>query len=271
MSEQEQLTKTIHDANLAVHKIEVAYYTIFHPEVYNRNEQRRLIIALNQADKLTVQNRKKALDFGAGTGNVTSKLLAMGYTVTAVDISPEMCEALRKSFRSQIDKGKLVVVNSPIENVEFDNDVFDFVSCYSVLHHLPNYEGVLLRLCSLLRKGGVMFLDHEASPYYWKNEPTMLGKIVKSIYLHSNPLINSLYFRIIGFKVPNMDYELSDYWHKKEHNLDHDKIQSIFKQQEFEFSRRTDYYSIGTWVPNPIFAIYKHVCRPDMSLWIAKK
>jgi hypothetical protein len=48
-------------------------------------------------------------------------------------------------------------------------------------------------------------------------------------------------------------------------------IRRIFKEQGFEFSRRTDYYGEGTWVPNPIFTVYKHVCRPEMSLWIAKK
>ena len=30
-------------------------------------------------DKLIVDNQKKALDFGAGTGNLTGKLLRMNY------------------------------------------------------------------------------------------------------------------------------------------------------------------------------------------------
>lgn len=271
MSEQEGLAEKIHEANLAVHRIEVGYYTLFHPEVYNKHEQRRLTTALGEADKRVDKNRKKALDFGAGTGNVTSKLLALGYRVTAVDISPEMCVALRKRFKSHVDAGKLLVVNSPVEDVGFGIGEFDFVSCYSVLHHLPDYEGALRRLCGFLKRGGVMYLDHEASPYYWNAEPTMLGEIVKSVYLHCNPIINSLHFRIVGFIVPTVDYGLSDYWYKKEHSLDHRKIQWMFKEQGFEFSRRTDYYGQGTWVPNPIFAVYKHVCRPEMSLWIAKK
>ena len=268
---EEGLAEKIHEANVAVHRIEVGYYTLFHPEVYNRHEQRRLNAALSEADRLVWENRKKALDFGAGTGNVTSKLLTLGYEVTAVDISPEMCHALRKRFRTQLDAGKLVVVNSPVEVVGFREGEFDFIACYSVLHHLPDYEGALRRLCGFLKNGGVIYLDHEASPYYWKAEPTMLGEIVKSVYLHSNPMINSLHFRVVGFRVPTVDYGLSDYWYKKEHSLDHGKIQRIFKEQGFEFSRRTDYYLEGTWVPNPIFTVYKHVCRPEMSLWIAKK
>lgn len=271
MSEQDGLAKKIHEANVAVHRIEVGYYTLFHPEVYNRHEQRRLIAALSEADMLVEENSRKALDFGAGTGNVTSKLLALGYQVTAVDISPEMCDVLRKKFQSHVDAGKLEIVNSPIEDIDFSDGSFDFISCYSVLHHLPDYEGALRKLCGFLKRSGVMYLDHEASPYYWNAEPTMLGEIVKSVYLHSNPMINSLHFRVVGFKVPTVDYGLSDYWHKKEHSLDHRKIQRIFKDEGFEFSRRTDYYGEGTWVPNPIFAVYKHMCRPEMSLWTAKK
>ena len=271
VEEPKYLAKKIHEANVTVHDIEVKYYSLFHPEVFNKREQRRLTLALNEANNLIDENHKKALDFGAGTGNITSKLLALGYQVTAVDISPEMCKALRKTFQSQINAGDLDVVNLPVEDINFDDASFDFVSCYSVLHHLPNYEGTLRKLCDLSRNGGVVYLDHEASPYFWNPEPTMLGNIVKSVYLHSNPIINSLHFQIIGFTVPNVDYGLSDYWHKKEHSLDHKKIQRVFQEKGFEFARRIDYHGEGTWVPNPIFTVYKHVCRPETSLWIAKK
>ena len=37
-------------------------------------------------DELIADNQKKALDFGAGTGNLTGKLLRMDYKVTAIDI-----------------------------------------------------------------------------------------------------------------------------------------------------------------------------------------
>ncbi len=271
LQDSKMLSDKIHEANVAVHRIEATYYELFHPEVYSRKEQKRITTALCQADKLIAENQKKALDFGAGTGNLTGKLLNLDYIVTSVDISPEMCAALRRKFQAQIKEKKLVVVNSPIENVAFNAGTFDMITCYSVLHHLPNYEAALRRLCNFLKKGGVMYLDHEASPYYWSNEPSMLGEIVKTVFFHSNPIINSLYFRAVGFNVPTLDYGLSDYWHKKEHSLDHVKIQRIFKEESFEFSKRTDYHGEGTWVPNPLFQLYRHVCRPEMSCWIAKK
>ena len=271
LSEAQDLRGKIHEANIAVHKVEAAYYDLFHPEVYSRQEQKRLTATLKKVDALIARNGRRALDFGAGTGNVTGKLLALGCVVTAVDISAEMCSVLRRKFGSQIAAKQLVVVNSPIENVDFGLGSFDLVTCYSVLHHLPDYEDALRRLCGYLKKGGAMYLDHEASPYYWQSERTMLSELVKTVYFHSNPLLNTLYFRLIGLNVPNVDYTLSDYWHKKEHSLDHTKIQRVFRKEKFESAVRSDYHLRGTWMFNPLYPIYKHVCRPEMSYWIAKK
>jgi len=80
-----------------------------------------------------------------------------------------------------------------------------------------------------------------------------------------------LHFQIIGVKFPSLDYTLSDYWHKKEHPLDHEKIEKVLKNEHFRFFSRMDYHVQGTWLFNPIFPIYARICHPEMSLWIAKK
>jgi len=269
------LRERILEANVAVHKIEAKYYELMHPEVYSKCEQNRVACILQMVNNLVAVdgvNAKKALDFGAGTGNLTGKLLQMGYHVTALDISAEMCKILEKKYKKYLGSQKLVVVNSPIEDVRFDQGDFDLIACYSVLHHLPDYVDIVQRFSGFLRKGGVMYLDHEGSPFYWMREATLAARMVKSAYIHSIPLLNALHFRAAGIAIPSIDYELSDYWHNKEHPLDHDKIESVFENGSFDFFKRTDYYVHSrTWVPNPIFPLYRHVCMPDMSLWIAKK
>jgi ubiquinone/menaquinone biosynthesis C-methylase UbiE len=271
MSQTETLRRTIHEANIAVHRVEVSYYELFHPEVYGRQEQKRITDTLNQIDMLIFDNQKRALDFGAGTGNLTGKLLALGYEVTAVDISPDMCNALRQKYQKYIQANKLAVINSPIENVEFNYAKFDLITCYSVLHHLPDYVDTLQKLCGFLKKGGIIYLDHEASPYYWKTEQKMLTELIKTIYLHSNPMLNSFNFRLVGLNIPPVDYAESDYWHKKDHSLDQRKIQDLFEAEKFEKFKRTDYHQKGTWIFNPIYPLFKLICRPEMSSWIAKK
>jgi ubiquinone/menaquinone biosynthesis C-methylase UbiE len=261
----------IHEANIAVHRFEAAYYELFHPEVYSKQEQKRIRTTLLKVNNLVDDNRQRALDFGAGTGNLTDKLLAMGYTVTAIDISAEMCQILRRKHAQELQAKLLTVINSPIEDASFTRGEFDLVCGYSVLHHLPDYTNALRTLSGYLKKGGVMYMDHEASPFYWKDEHNAIANMVKDLYFHSNPLINSLHFQVMGVKFPSLDYTLSDYWHKKEHSIDHQKIAQVFKDERFEFFKRTDYYLTGTWIFNPLYPLYRRICRPEMSSWIAKK
>jgi ubiquinone/menaquinone biosynthesis C-methylase UbiE len=271
LQQTQTLREQIHNANIIVHEHEAQYYELLHPEVYNTPEQKRITTKLIQINNLIENNNKRALDVGAGTGNLTSKLLQAGYSVVANDISPEMCRILKEKFAKQVNNGKLVVVSSPVEELTFGEGTFDLVTCYSVLHHLPDYLGALSVFASMLRRGGVIYVDHEASPYYWIGEPSSLGSLIKDVYFHSNPLINALYFRLIGLNVPTIDYTLSDYWHKKEHAINHAQIQRVFNEEGFRYAKRFDYHLNGTWSPNPLFPVYKLVCQPEMSYWIAKR
>jgi ubiquinone/menaquinone biosynthesis C-methylase UbiE len=265
-----KLTEQIHEANVTVHRFEAKYYEALHPEVYSKKEQKRIT---NQLAALTAQidsSQKKALDVGAGTGNITGKLLALGYTVVATDISPEMCAILKQKFGGYIPK-QLTILNSPIENLNFNKQQFDLVAGYSVLHHLPNYIAALHTLCSYVKRGGIIYFDHEASPTYWQGERSGLASLVKALYFHSNPTLNSFYYGFIGLHVPNIDYTLSDYWHKKEHALDHPAVGEVFRQEGFHYAKRTDYYQTSSWLPNPMSPIYRLICSPEMSFWTAKK
>lgn len=271
MLADEDLRERIHASNIAVHKFEAQYYELLHPEVYGREEQNRILSTLKTIDKLVEGKDKKALDCGAGTGNLTGKLLGLGYRVTAIDISKEMCDILKKKYLAHLRAGNLTLINSSVEDAGFDNEEFDVITCYSVLHHLPDYLVTLHNLCFSLRKGGVMYLDHEASPFYWQGESGSVAGLVKLLYFHSNPILNAVYFQLAGVPVPSVDYTFSDYWHKKEHPLDHSAIEGVFEKENFKFFERTDYHSKATWIPNPIFYAYRYFCKPEMSSWISKK
>ena len=131
LSLDENLRGRIREANVAVHRFEAKYYALIHPEIYNKYEQKRVNSALEMVDRLVAANTvhaKKALDVGAGTGNLTCKLLRMGYEVTAIDLSAEMCKLLENKCRHYLESHKLVVINSPIEAVTFDRDEFDLIT-----------------------------------------------------------------------------------------------------------------------------------------------
>jgi ubiquinone/menaquinone biosynthesis C-methylase UbiE len=264
------LKQQIHQANVEVHRFEAKYYEALHPEVYSRKEQRRIKQNLTTITDQIVNNQKNALDIGAGTGNLTGKLLALGYHVVATDISPEMCQILRRKFSAYIPK-QLSVVNLPVENLTYCEGKFDLIAGYSILHHLPDYLASLKTLAFYLKQGGVIYIDHEASPTYWQGEANTLASLIKALYFHSNPTLNSLYFSLVGLRVPTIDYTLSDYWHKKEHALNHNSIAEVFRELRFQYAKRTDYYQTSSWMPNPLSSLYRLLCSPEMSYWIAKK
>ncbi len=270
MQQNSILTDQIHQANITVHRFEAKYYEQLHPEVYSKREQTRITNQLKTIDGQITSNQRVALDVGAGTGNLTGKLLQLGYKVTATDISSEMCAILRKKYQTYLTN-QLLVVNSPIEELTFGAGEFDLIATYSVLHHLPDYVEALKTLSRYLKVGGVIYIDHEASPFYWKNEPSFIANLVKGLYFHANPTLNSIYFQLIGLKVPNIDYTLSDYWHKKEHALNHQVVGAVFKELGFVYSKRTDYYQTASWLPNPLSPVYRLLCSPEMSFWVAKK
>ena len=48
---EENLRESIHEANVAVHRFEAEYYELFHPEVYGKQEQKRIDSVLKLVDK----------------------------------------------------------------------------------------------------------------------------------------------------------------------------------------------------------------------------
>ena len=184
---------------MEVHRFEAKYYEALHPEVYSRKEQKRITQNLATITGQIVDNQKNALDVGAGTGNLTGKLLELGYNVVATDISPEMCQILSRKFSAYIPK-QLSVVNSPVEDLTFSEGKFDLIAGYSVLHHLPDYLATLRTLAYYLKRGGVIYIDHEASPTYWQGEPRRARQLSESVLfpLEPNPKQSLLLHRRVA-------------------------------------------------------------------------
>lgn len=153
--------------NIAAHDRVAGSYDETHPEIFNPREQARLAAALGRARDAVRSGGMRALDFGCGTGNLTRHLVDLGFDVVAADVTPGFLA--------------MVAARYPVETVELPAgrlDVlpdahFDLIGLYSVLHHLPDYLGVVAELCAKLRPGGVLFLDHEHHADYYRPTPAL--------------------------------------------------------------------------------------------------
>jgi malonyl-CoA O-methyltransferase len=94
----------------------------------------------------------EVLDAGAGTGRITLKLYAAGARVTALDISPDMLEILKRK------EPNIRCVEGDMENMPFKDESFDMVFSSLALVHLKKVEPFLDECYRLLKDGGRLVL-----------------------------------------------------------------------------------------------------------------
>lgn len=156
--------------NIRVHDRLATRYEKTHDEIFNPLEQARLHRALQRAmaGLRTGGGVRRALDFGCGSGNLTRHLLALGFEVTAADVSTGFLRLIERRFPDQ------PVVTHRLDGAGLaglDDRGFDLVATYSVLHHVPDYLAALAEMARVVRPGGVLYIDHEHSPAYWRPDP----------------------------------------------------------------------------------------------------
>ncbi|MET8243585.1 class I SAM-dependent methyltransferase [Streptomyces sp. NPDC005202] len=98
------------------------------------------------------------LELGCGVGRVTHPLLERGFTVTAVDESPEMLERVHGAR----------TICSPIEHLDL-GETFDVVMLASFLVHAGDVEvrRGLLRTCARhVAEGGCVLIQREGADYH---------------------------------------------------------------------------------------------------------
>ncbi|MCN9239705.1 class I SAM-dependent methyltransferase [Streptomyces sp. RY43-2] len=100
----------------------------------------------------------RILELGCGVGRMTHPLLDRGFTVTAVDESPQMLERVRGTR----------TICSPIEDLDL-GETFDVVMLASFLVHAGDIEvrRGLLRTCARhVADGGCVLIQREGEDYH---------------------------------------------------------------------------------------------------------
>ena len=148
------------DYNGRIHNLIAPLYEARHAEIFNETEQRRireqLGFALSGIGSGSATPR--ALDFGAGTGNLTRHLLDLGAVVVASDVSSGCLREL-KAFAGGSGRLVLSLLNGR-DLSQFADASFDLIAVYSVLHHVPDYLAIIDEFVRV-------YLDHEVCPSFW--------------------------------------------------------------------------------------------------------
>ena len=265
--------------NIKLHDKIATEYDAIHTEIYNITEQERIKNELKYSIDLIKNTNIDALDFGAGTGNLTKYLLEFGLNVTASDVSIMSLNLLKQKFS---EKSKLVIKEINGDDLDcFKSNSFDLVVTYSVLHHVPDYLKAVKEMVRVLKPGGVIYIDHELCPSYWVenviynsyiseiqkyNSPKFFTKLnlkLKKLFIFSSWI--KLYNRIIlGLN------EEGDIHTKKNDHIEWNEIENIvsknctiLKLEDYLVCRELSFQK-------PIYEKFKNTCS-DMRILIAKK
>lgn len=157
------------EANRIIHDRIANRYESDHAEIFNEHEQQRLIGALTMARDAVITDSSvlRALDVGCGSGNLTKRLQQIGFSVTASDISVAFLQKVGANYGVETH----LLSGTGLEGVP--DDTYDMVAAYSVLHHIPDYIGMVEEMCRVLKPGGILYIDHERNERFWNQVPEL--------------------------------------------------------------------------------------------------
>jgi SAM-dependent methyltransferase len=110
---------------------------------------------------LDIFKGKKTLEAGCGAGRFTELMLEAGASVFAVDLS----NAVDANYQSCSRFDHYYVAQADIMNLPVEPEQFDIVVCIGVIQHTPNPEATIRVLCSHVKPGGLLLLDHYTYGY----------------------------------------------------------------------------------------------------------
>jgi len=95
------------------------------------------------------------LDFGCGTGLLTERMATTADRIVAVDPSEKMISVLQNKQLSNVETLIAVLSEETIKTYELFRSKYDLIVASSVCSFLPDYEGTLGLLKTLLKLNGI--------------------------------------------------------------------------------------------------------------------
>lgn len=144
-------------------------------------ELRRCLRELGNLPELRV------LEVGPGTGYLLEKLLAVEkrpIAYTGVEHSARMGEILAVRYGKLVKQFRVIPDSVTVEAIDtaVGNESFDLIIGSSILHHLIDYDRIVLTLSALLADGGVMYFVREPIHRRECREGSVITDVLSQVY-----------------------------------------------------------------------------------------
>jgi len=116
---------------------------------------RSIAIAEKMEERLNLKEKQSALEYGAGTGDLSFLLKYTIKSITTMDSSREMVRVMsEKLARMQITNVHPLVYN--LEEADYSAQTFDLLFMQMVLHHVTDLQIFLTKCYHLLNDAGTL-------------------------------------------------------------------------------------------------------------------
>ena len=114
---------------------------------------------------------KQVLEVGCGLGTDLLQFARGGADVTGVDLTTQSIELAKARFAQQSLPVRALVADA--EHLPFEDNSFDVVYSFGVLHHTPNTERAIEEAYRVLKPGGriILMLYHKHSLHVYLGVP----------------------------------------------------------------------------------------------------
>jgi len=106
----------------------------------------------------------QVLDIATGGGHTALKFAPRVARVIASDLTPRMLEKARRFIVEDKGVDNVSFEQADAENLPFDDDRFDLVTCRIAPHHFPDAQRFLREGARVLKAGGVFMLQDQVLP-----------------------------------------------------------------------------------------------------------
>ena len=161
--------------------------------------------------------------------------------VFGIDLSEKMLSVASSKFKN--DNVKLV--KGRAAELPFPENHFDMISAYSVFHHLPEFSEPLSEISRVLKKGGVLYIDHE---------PINREELLVKSYIKFCDILNGDSSEGLPPYNETEGREYCDYQihHGKKSGIPTSKIKDLCKKHDIEIITDKNYLSHATDAKNPL-------------------
>jgi len=115
-------------------------------------------------NQIDLSNVKKVLEIGCGIGVITSYLAGKyRWEIIGIDLDPEQIARAKKDNN---ENEYLKFFEADATNLSFEDNEFDVVLSFDVLHHIPDWDKALSEIVRVLKPTGFYLLNDLTLPKF---------------------------------------------------------------------------------------------------------